>query len=142
MEQKETTHLKRLVIKKKFEHTTRIKTYSIEEIFTFLRDNPFPYGRNKQYYVDSEGNRMAVKRARVFLEKGIECKCGLRGSFFALESHRDGSFHLDLFAKDEVGDDVLMTIDHIHPASKGGSNTIGNYDPMCKVCNEEKSDKI
>jgi 5-methylcytosine-specific restriction endonuclease McrA len=129
---------------KKFRHTTRIQTYSLEEIFNFLRNNPYTYskGSKKQYYVDTAGNRMAVKRARVFFEKGTDCKCGLQGSFFALESHHDGSLHLDLFAKDEVGDDVLMTVDHIHPASKGGPDEMKNYAPMCLMCNRDKADTV
>lgn len=35
-----------------------------------------------------------------------------------------------------------LTIDHILPKSKGGKNNIKNYQPMCKKCNLEKSDKI
>lgn len=124
----------------------RLKVYSLEEIFNFLSNNPFTptknRGERKQYYVDQEGNRMSVKRARVFWQKGTKCKCGLQGSFFALEKWGDGGLHLDLYAKDSVGDDVLMTIDHIHPASKGGPDTMENYDPMCKVCNEKKSDTV
>ena len=128
----------------------RIQTYSIDEIFTFLRNNPFktdyslPKWRTpkKQYYTDSCGNRMSVRRARVFLEKGVNCKCGLQGSFFALEKWGDGGLHLDLYAKDEVGDDVLMTIDHINPKSNGGPDTIENYETMCKACNEDKADIV
>jgi 5-methylcytosine-specific restriction endonuclease McrA len=126
----------------------RIKSYSVGEIFDFLRVNPFvPECNNKngrltkQYYVDSEGNKMSVRRARVFLEKGTSCKCGLEGSFFSLDKWHDGSMHLDLYAKDEVGDEVLMTVDHIFPKSKGGKDDIENYEPMCKVCNEKKADK-
>lgn len=132
---------------KKIKHTTRINTYSIEEIFNFLRNNPPPtsdsrLGHRKQYYIDTAGNKMSVRRARVFLEKGTSCKCGLIGSFFALERHRDGALHLDLYAKDKIGDDVLMTVDHKHPASKGGPDTMENYDTMCIVCNKEKGDKV
>lgn len=126
----------------------RIKTYSVDEIFDFLRKSQFalelhPHGKvRKKYYIDSDGNKMSVRRAKVFFEKGTECRCGLKGSFFALEKWRDGGFHLDLYAKDEAGDDVLMTIDHVVPQSKGGRNSLKNYEPMCKVCNEEKADKI
>jgi 5-methylcytosine-specific restriction endonuclease McrA len=128
----------------------RIQTYSVDEIFDFLRNNPFqidpsvPKWRapKKQYYIDSNGNKMSVRRARVFLEKGVRCQCGLCGSFFALEKWNDGGLHLDLYAKDKVGDDVLMTIDHINPKSNGGPDEIENYATMCKVCNEDKADIV
>jgi PTH2 family peptidyl-tRNA hydrolase len=131
----------------------RINTYSLGKIFGFLNENPFTpeptnFGKpwmskfTKQYYIDSNGNKMSVRRARVFLEKGVNCKCGLEGSFFSLDKWPDGSLHLDLYAKDKKGVDVLMTIDHVFPKSKGGADNIKNYEPMCKVCNETKADKI
>ena len=136
--------------KKHNNKAVRIKIYTLEEIFNFLKNNPFTknpslpkwHKSNKQYYTDQDGNKMSVRRSRVFLEKGTDCKCGLHGSFFALEKWNDGGLHLDLYAVDEIGDDVLMTIDHINPKSNGGPNDIKNYEPMCKVCNEEKADKV
>jgi 5-methylcytosine-specific restriction endonuclease McrA len=35
----------------------------------------------------------------------------------------------------------VMTIDHITPLSKGGSNRIRNFQPMCRTCNQFKADK-
>ena len=37
------------------------------------------------------------------------------------------------------GDD--MTIDHIVPTSKGGSNTLENAIPSCHLCNGQKADR-
>lgn len=37
---------------------------------------------------------------------------------------------------------VIMTIDHIMPSSKGGLDVPQNWQPMCNVCNVIKSDKI
>jgi len=117
---------------------TRVKVYSIETIFNFIKDNP-----EEMYYVDEEGNRSKLRRAKVFFEKGIKCiECPIEASYFALDRWLDKSFHLDLFGIDSDGDEVLMTVDHIHPKSKGGKDHIDNYAPMCTVCNYLKADAV
>lgn len=35
-----------------------------------------------------------------------------------------------------------LTVDHIVPISRGGTNDIGNLQPLCRHCNAAKSDKI
>lgn len=125
-----------VIPKKTYKNATRIKVYSTETIFNFIKNNP-----GEMYYVDEEGNRGKVRRAKVFCEKGTKCiDCDLIGTFFVLDKWADGAFHLDLMAVDSVGDEVLMTIDHIHAKSKGGKDTMENYQPMCTICNYLKSD--
>lgn len=38
--------------------------------------------------------------------------------------------------------DVKLTLDHVIPLSRGGSNTIENAQPLCRSCNSSKHDKI
>jgi 5-methylcytosine-specific restriction endonuclease McrA len=38
--------------------------------------------------------------------------------------------------------DVKLTMDHVIPISLGGTNTIGNIQPLCKSCNCKKHAKI
>lgn len=83
-------------------------------------------------------------RLAVFKTHGLECVCcGLVGAFFALETQKEGiTPHLNLYAIDSDGDEVLMTHDHIIPRSKQGRNTLENAQVMCKPCNAKKADTI
>jgi 5-methylcytosine-specific restriction endonuclease McrA len=114
----------------------RITIFSITEIFDWLQENP------RKTYWEYGNYRIKMKRAKVFFKKGLICvSCGTRGEFFALEKDRGGGIHLDLYGYIDK-DEVLMTIDHIIPKSKGGLNKLINFQPMCKLCNELKSDEI
>lgn len=90
--------------------------------------------------------KMTSQRYKLFKEKGCDCvSCGVKGSFFAIEKTKgqaDETYHLNLYAIDNNGNQVLMTKDHILPKSKGGKNSLINYQPMCVICNNLKSDKI
>lgn len=83
-------------------------------------------------------------RYKTFFTKGYTCsKCGLTGQFFALEKPIDSQrYHLNLYAIDKNGKEILMTKDHIIPKSKGGKNRIENYQPMCEKCNSKKGNRL
>lgn len=126
----------------------RIKTYPIELIFDYIIANPvgtisvLQSGKKHTsgHYVDEDGNECKLRRARIFFEMGIDCvSCSTKAKFFALEQWVDKSYHFDLYGIDSIGDEVLMTIDHIHAKSNGGKDHISNFAPMCKCCNEIKS---
>ena len=91
-----------------------------------------------------QGVALNSRRYHVFHQSGVVCvACGLEGLFFARErSPRQlGKFHFNLYG---VRDDneVLMTRDHIHPLSKGGSNRLDNQQTMCATCNSKKGDTV
>jgi 5-methylcytosine-specific restriction endonuclease McrA len=74
-------------------------------------------------------------RLRVFAEKGYTCAiCGRVGTKFLETAGRTGDMHRDLYTEDLV----LMTIDHIIPKVKGGSEDMDNLRPCCSLCNWEK----
>lgn len=118
----------------------RLAIFTIKDIFSHIRTNkenntniPFLYN----------GREVSFRRMLIFYELGIKCiKCGIEGKFFALEEWADGSWHMDLYGYDADNKEILMTIDHIYPKSKGGQNSINNYQIMDRICNRDKGDKI
>ncbi|GAB3495449.1 hypothetical protein GCM10027341_12840 [Spirosoma knui] len=79
------------------------------------------------------------RRLQVFAKKGTACvRCGVEGVHLITSVDPGGGHHVDLF----TADFQLMTIDHILPRSKGGGNTLSNYQPMCQRCNAQKGNKM
>lgn len=83
--------------------------------------------------------KVRSKRYKCYLENGINCcNCGIEGKFFALERDRLNTgerFHFNLYGFTEQGREILMTVDHITPVSKGGTDYVDNLQTMCRVCN-------
>lgn len=123
----------------------RKETYSIEEVRDKVKDVLFEKDK-RLTKVDFDGDLIKgnSQRYQTFFTKGCKCVvCGIEGRYFAKERHlQDKSYHLNLYAVDDNGDEILMTKDHIMPCSKGGINDISNYQTMCKICNEAKGNKL
>lgn len=121
----------------------RKETYSVEAV---LSKYVPPHKRNGQsdkfVLFDGDKIRMTSHRYFTFKMKGVKCvECGIEGQFFAKErSPGNESYHFNLYAINDSGDEVLMTKDHIIPKAVGGKNVLANYQTMCKVCNEKKAD--
>jgi len=94
--------------------------------------------------IDGESIKALSDRYKLFFSKGYTCtECGITGSFFALERHlNDACYHLNLYAINDEGQEVLMTKDHIVPKSQGGKDALENYQTMCTLCNFEKGSII
>lgn len=107
-----------------------------------------------EFYTLPNGYKVRTQslRYRTFVHN-LECvECGLKGCFLALEKclndeggnegHKEGhGYHLNLYALNELGQEVLMTKDHIRPKSKGGEDKLENLQTMCVKCNGRKGDK-
>lgn len=123
----------------------RKEIYSVEEVRDKVKNVLF---EDNKYLSKVEFDGDLVKgnsqRYQTFFTKGCKCvKCVIEGKYFAKEKHfKDRSYHLNLYAIDDNGNEVLMTKDHIIPQSKGGSDDISNYQTMCEPCNKAKGSKI
>lgn len=109
-------------------------TYSVEEILSLFK---FDDGKFKL----PSGRIVEVSRTlRTFKQWGTTCStCKLVGEFFR-ESQTAHRSHLKLYGCKE-NKLVLMTMDHIIPLSKCGSNHIDNLQTMCEICNSNKGDE-
>lgn len=126
------------------EDLIRKETYSVEEVRDKVKDVLFEKDK-RLAKVDFDGDLIKgnSQRYQTFFMKGCKCAvCGIEGKYFAKERHlQDKTYHLNLYAVDDNGDEILMTKDHIIPRSKGGIDDISNYQTMCKICNESKDNK-
>lgn len=76
---------------------------------------------------------------RIFHRDDFTCKCCGKKAIYALKA----SFrHEKATWKFYTEDWSPLTIDHIHPASKGGPNHHTNYQTMCQICNFAKGDTV
>lgn len=79
-------------------------------------------------------------RWKTFYRKGLSCvECNLEANRIVIyhDNNRPYQLHMDFFC-----DGTMLTVDHIWPKSRGGSNHIDNLQPMCSPCNSRKKDKI
>lgn len=89
---------------------------------------------NAEYMVKMESSRLEC------LRRNPKCvKCGLEGTIWILQSHKDEAPHINLYAvTPRHGYLVLMTQDHILPKCHGGSSEQTNLQTMCTHCNKDK----
>ena len=79
------------------------------------------------------------QRVNDLIQLGTKCvRCPREGVKFLMTIDKPGSLHFDLYDKYNH----LMNIDHIYPKSKGGKNTVENYQLMCEECNSKKGSTL
>lgn len=129
----------------------RKSIHLLNELFDLLPEVKNENEPIEQIIHNFDGDEILLTADRYYvLKKSASCCfCGITGSFFAKEKHvkKDGSptrnsrtnyYHLNMYAIDKNGKEVLMTKDHIIPKAKGGLNLLSNYQTACSKCNEKK----
>ena len=125
------------------------KIYTIEEVhalFDKWEEEFGPMIKRQHDRISTEYDGYPVKtfsqRYEVFRNNTKCVVCGLEATHYRLERQIGAkNYHFNLYAI-KNGEEVLFTKDHILPASKGGKNTLDNYQTMCQFCNQEKADAI
>lgn len=89
------------------------------------------------------GQKVAVKskRYKCYARNIICIRCGIEGHYFAAEkqiSQLTDRYHLNLYHKTLEGKEIMMTVDHRIPLSRGGPDNVSNLQTMCIRCNGAK----
>lgn len=119
----------------------RKENLTIEEVYNAVKDVLFePEEKKAMVVINGDKIKGNSQRFQTFFTKGLKCACcGIEGKYFGKEKDFNAArYHLNLYALDESGNEVLMTKDHIVPRSKGGASELYNYQTMCVKCNMAK----
>lgn len=77
-------------------------------------------------------------RLRVFYHKGCTClNCGVTATIIAKGKIKNTE-HWDVYTDTYYP----LTVDHIVPRSRGGSNDLQNLQPLCYKCNQKKGSSL
>lgn len=123
----------------------RKENIPIDEVYEAVKDVMFEKDKRKSMVL-IRGDKIKGNshRFQTFFTKGTKCVCcGIEGQYFGKDKgFNEARYHLNLYAVDENGEEVLMTKDHIVPQSMGGANNISNYQTMCMKCNLKKGNDV
>ena len=109
-----------------------------------MADPSFYYNRigelSYEGFLEFSPSSIEKRRWKVFAAKGTRCvSCGIEGTKVVLWMDRGGRIHADLASTGPIRE-IMITLDHHIPKSKGGPNTVENLNPMCYPCNQHKKD--
>ena len=127
----------------------RVGIMDLDILHTLLKDQVHTNDNGKTFskkneYVELFGYQVKItsQRYAVFQRSIKCCKCGIEGKFFAIERNESQkgceTYHLNLYGINDLGEEVLMTKDHILSVHGGGKSRHDNYQTMCFPCNYEK----
>jgi hypothetical protein len=111
-----------------YEVSEILKLTTVEESRRFFECNGIEYSV-----------KMNSERYEVFKKSCTCIVCSLEGTKMILERHDETiNPHFNLYGEED-SELILFTKDHILPKSRGGKNELSNYNTMCVICNNIKS---
>lgn len=120
-----------------------LKAMTLEEGIEYIKTQPW---RKLNGQLVESTTKMKAVRVRMFASGQTKCvKCGLEGTHFRIERHKNDKvmpFSINLYGVDKYGIETMLTWDHILPRSQDGANTFENAQCMCRPCNEKKGNKL
>jgi 5-methylcytosine-specific restriction endonuclease McrA len=119
----------------------RLADFKPEEVLPLTSSGAAP----REFVIRGEAFKVKMASARYScFKKSLACvTCGIVGTKMILELPPNTNIpHFNLYAVDDQQQLILMTKDHIIPKSRGGKDSLRNFQTMCTICNCEKADKI
>jgi len=112
------------------------REHTVDEIFDLIR-------KGQQTMPEYKAS-LSTAKMRNFFHHGVKCKnCDVKGNVFRLQRYSDArNWHLNLYQVSSGNPDILITMDHVIPKSKGGIKDINNIQPLCSPCNNLKGNKL
>lgn len=118
----------------------RIHKFEIQDVL------PYIGASNHKFCIPGMESEIDVKlnSQRMKLLKRVQnCEvCQVQASHFWLEKNGCYTPHFNLYTKNHQDQEVMLTMDHILPKSKGGATTQNNLQTLCQDCNRAKKNYL
>jgi 5-methylcytosine-specific restriction endonuclease McrA len=133
-----------------------LQLYYINEVDSFVNEKKFDVrkgSKNINLRLDGYEVCLSKKRVKVMLQNNVCAYCGRAGNIWKMilpRLYKLGSApkhikpYLSLVYREcnNSEHDILMTIDHVIPMSKGGTSSFKNLVTACEDCNQKKDCKL